>query len=143
MNEKDNWLVKYKPKNLSEYIFTDEILESVIRNVVKTGVPTDMVFTGHYGTGKTSLAHALAGEMGIDEYDFLRVNVSDKGIDAFRNEVRDFCSAAPIGAFKICLLDEVDGSSPEVQNLLRGFMDEFLGDVMFILTCNNPSRVIE
>lgn len=143
MLNEDNWLVKYRPKNLSEYVFNDEILESVIRTVVKTKVPVDVIFTGHYGTGKTSLAHALVGEMGIQDFDFMRVNVSDKGIDAFRNEIRNFCSVSPLGAFKICLLDEVDGSSPEVQNLLRGFMDEFLGDVMFILTCNNPSRVIE
>lgn len=143
MQKETNWLVKYQPKDLSEYIFSDPTLESVIRTVVETKKPVDIVFSGHYGTGKTSLAYALAGEMGIDEYDFMRVNVSDKGVDAFRNEVREFCSAASMGAFKICLLDEVDGSSPELQNLLRGFMDEFLGSVMFILTCNNPSRVIE
>ncbi|MFW6130578.1 MAG: hypothetical protein ACOC56_05275, partial [Atribacterota bacterium] len=47
------------------------------------------------------------------------------------------------GGKKICILDEFDGSTSELQSALRAFMEEFQDSCRFIICCNYATKVIE
>jgi replication factor C small subunit len=94
----------------------------------------------------TTVAKALANEI---KSDFIYINISlERGIDTLRNRISKFASSYSMfgeneGGKKICILDEFDGATPELQNAMRGFMEEFQDSCRFIITCNYSTKIIE
>ena len=66
-----------------------------------------MIFAGSAGVGKTSLAKAIAAELGAD---VLYINMSNEtGIDVVRNQIVQFASTASFeGNLKIIIGDECE-----------------------------------
>ena len=140
---KELWTEKYRPKNLSDYVFRDESQREQVAGWVKSGAIPHLLFSGAPGVGKTTLAKILINELKIDDYDVLEINASrENSVDTIRDKITGFVSTMPFGDFKVVLLDEADYISPNGQAALRGVMETYHASARFILTCNYPHKVI-
>ena len=135
------WSLKYRPNTVSETILPEATKKMIQEVIASKNIPC-FLFDGTGGIGKTSLARAIANEMGSD---LLFINASLEGnIDTLRITIAQFVSTVSFSENKkIVLLDEADFlNSQSTQPALRAFIDEFSSNATFILTCNNKHRII-
>jgi DNA polymerase III delta prime subunit len=135
------WVEKYRPKTLSDCILPVD-LTTIFNGMVKEGKIPNMLFYGKAGTGKTSVAKALARDIGLES---IMINCSEEnGMDTLRVKIRQYASSISLsGNGKLIILDEFDYATSNVQNGLRGAIEEFADNCRFILTCNYKNRVID
>ena len=141
------WAEKYRPSNLSEVINQKHVVERVKAFVKERNIP-NMLFAGPPGSGKTTVALAIAKEIYGKEWksNVLEKNASDeRGIDVIRGAVKDFARTKSIGVvpYKIIILDEGDALTQEAQQALRRTMETFTNVSRFILIANYSSKIIE
>lgn len=136
------WVESYRPKTLSDCILPID-LAKVFEGMVKEGTVPNMMLYGKAGTGKTTVARALAHDLGADS---LVINCSEEnGIDTLRTKIRNYCSTVSLnGGLKIVILDEFDyANAQSIQPALRGAIEEFAKNCRFIMTCNYKNRIID
>lgn len=141
-NKHTIWVEKYRPKTIDEYIFHTPQQRSMIVKMINDRSIPHLLFSGPAGGGKTTLAQILIHELELEENDVLIINASDeRGIDTFREKIKNFASSCALGAFKVILLEEADSLTPESQQAMRRFMEEYSNSVRFILTCNYEHKI--
>jgi replication factor C small subunit len=141
------WAEKYRPRSLNEVVNQKEIVERLKRFIAEKSIP-HMLFAGPPGTGKTTIAHALAHDLYGENYRqyMLELNASDeRKIEVIRTKVKEFARSRVVGEvpFKIVLLDEADNMTSDAQQALRRLMELYSANTRFILTANYPSKIIE
>jgi len=140
---KELWTEKYRPKTATGYVFRDEAQKKQIDTWIKDKSIPHLLFSGHAGIGKTTLAKLLLNELEVNDLDILEINASrTNSVEDVRDKIVRFVQMIPFGDFKVVLLDEADYLSPNAQAALRGVMEEYHTTARFILTCNYPNRVI-
>lgn len=140
---KELWVEKYRPRTLDGYVFKDNKQKQQIEKWVEEKSIPHLLFSGHAGIGKTTLAKILLNELEVNEFDILEINASrTNSVDDVRDKIINFVQMIPFGNFKVVLLDEADYLSPNAQAALRGVMEEYHSTSRFILTCNYPNRII-
>lgn len=136
------WELKYRPKSINESILP-AYLKEYFNQLVAAGELQNMILcSSSPGTGKTTIARAIADELDMD---VLFINASSEaGIDVFRTDITKFASTVSMmGSGKLVILDEADNLSEAAQKAFRGIIEEFSCNCRFILTCNYPNRIIE
>ncbi|MBN1923574.1 MAG: replication factor C small subunit [Nanoarchaeota archaeon] len=141
------WTEKYRPKRLKDVVGQENIVKRLVAFAKDDSMP-HMLFAGPAGTGKTTCALALAGDLFGDniKQNFLELNASDeRGIDTIRVKVKDFARSKALGdaPFKIIFLGESDALTRDAQQALRRTMEKFSSSCRFILDCNYPSKIID
>lgn len=141
------WTEKYRPRSLSDVVNQKEIVERLKKFVSEKSIP-HMLFAGPPGTGKTTVAHALAHDLYGENYRqyMLELNASDeRKIEVIRTKVKEFARSRVVGdvPFKVILLDEADNMTADAQQALRRLMELYSASTRFILTANYPSKIIE
>lgn len=136
------WVEKYRPKTVSDCILPID-LTKVFEGMIKEGTIPNMMLYGKAGTGKTTVARALARDLDADS---IVINCSEEnGIDTLRTKIRNYCSTVSLnGGLKIVILDEFDyANAQSIQPALRGAIEEFANNCRFIMTCNYKNRIID
>ncbi len=136
------WVEKYRPKTLSDCILPIDT-KAMFNGMLKQGSIPNMMFYGKAGTGKTTVARALAHDL---DSEYILINCSEEnGIDTLRIKIRNYASTVSLnGGQKIVILDEFDyANAQSIQPALRGAIEEFHKNCRFIITCNYKNRVIE
>lgn len=135
------WEEKYRPKNIEDVILPERVKNTFRKYIQRKEFPNLLLSSKIPGLGKTTVAQVLCNEIGAE---YMYINASeDGGIDLLRNEIgsfsmtKSFMSDAP----KIIHLDEFDKSSNALQEAMRSPMEEYIGNVRFILTCNNVNKI--
>lgn len=138
------WTEEYRPSGLSEVVGQERTV-TFFRNQAKQKPVTDWphcIFAGSPGTGKTTLAIALANEFDLE---IREINASHyRTISDMEEVVMSAVKQVPErGERKIIFLDEADGLTPNSQWMLRRLMEEYANVSMFILACNNKAKIID
>lgn len=146
MSEREIWLEKYRPESLDDVKGQTKTIDSLKQYVESQELP-NLLFAGPPGVGKTASAVAIAREIYGENWsdNFLELNASDdRGIDVVRQDVKSFARASISDAdFRLIFLDEADALTSDAQAALRRTMEQFSGNVRFILSCNYSSQIIE
>jgi DNA polymerase III delta prime subunit len=138
------WVEKFRPKNLDEYVFSNDKVRELCFSYVKSKEFPHLLLSGTAGTGKTTLARILINECNLNTIDVKTINASSKtGIDSVRTGIETFCKTLPMGDFKVVLLEEADSLSIPAQKALRAIIEDSSNTVRFIFTCNYPEKIIE
>lgn len=137
------WVEKYRPQNLTEYVFHDEQLHRSVEHMLIDQTIPHLLLSGCSGSGKTTLAKILVKELGILDEDLMVINASDENsVDVMRDKIKSFITTFAMGKFKVINLEESDYLSPNSQAVLRQLMEEFSDTSRFILTCNYENKII-
>lgn len=121
------WVDTYKPKAVSDYVFSDENQRNIINKWIEEKDLPHLALFGSAGIGKTALANLLVSELGIHDYDYLPINASRfTSIEDIRNKVIGFIQILPFASpFKVILLDEcLDENTPVV--VLRDGIEQLI-----------------
>ena len=134
------WIERYRSETLDQYIGNETIKTRIADCIAKNDIP-HFIFSGTAGTGKTTLAKLIVGNI---KCDYLYLNASDEnGIDMIREKVKGFASSASFQPLKIVILDEADFLTQPAQAALRNIIEEYSINTRFVLTCNYIERLIE
>lgn len=137
------WVEKHRPATVEDYVFHDNRQRAQIMQMINEKSIPHILMSGVQGSGKTTLAFILINAMNLHETDVRIINASDENsVDTVREKIKDFVSTAPMGPFKIILLEEADYISPNGQAVMRRLMEEFSDNARFILTCNYVHKII-
>lgn len=140
MKQHTLWIEKYRSQILEQYIGNDAVKDRIADCIAKNDIP-HFIFAGSAGTGKTTLAKLIVGNI---QCDYLYLNASDEnGIDTIRDKVKGFASTASFQPIKVVILDEADFLTQPAQAALRNLIEEYSAYTRFILTCNYVERLIE
>lgn len=136
------WVETYRPKTLKECVLPKRIEDLVASFLRKKDVP-NLLFHGKAGTAKTTTARVIASELGADT---LYINMSDEtGKAEVLEKVVPFASSVSMGnrdVPKIVIGDECDRLSPQAQDSLKAYIEQFSQNCRFIFIANTPSRII-
>lgn len=131
--------VKYKPKNLKEFVDQVEALDKFLNWIRKWKRGKALLFYGKPGTGKTALLGAYANEKNLD---LIEMNASDFRAASQIDDVlgRSVLQAPLFKKGKIFLIDEIDGLAGREDLGGVGAIIEIIKISRYpiILTANNP-----
>lgn len=132
-----DWAQRYRPTNIDELILPLSLTEKLNRIVADSG-GMSLLFHGSPGCGKTTAALLINPE---NTY-FINCTTSNS-IEMVRGLARN-CSSRPLnGGRRLVLLDEADGLTKDAQAALRGAVESLSPVNDFVMTANNPDRLID
>lgn len=134
------WELKYRPSTVEGTVLPLSIKQA-FKAYIEAGEIPNLILSGPAGVGKTTIAIAAINEIGSD---FIKINAAlERGIDMIREKLIQFASTMSFnGGRKYVILDEADGISAGAQDALKAFIEEYSANCGFILTCNNPKKII-
>jgi len=132
------WANDFRPSTLGGIVGQDAIVSELMQVVVGDMPMQHYIFySPEAGTGKTSVAHALACDLGYQLVVFNASSKRERGI-AFVEETIIPMTRSGIKE-RIFLLDEADQLTDDAQSALKGVIENAAG--YFILTCNRLPKV--
>lgn len=151
-----NFITKYKPYILNEFLSDPQIIETV--NMLKSIDQMNILFVGNPLSGKTTLLYAIIrdyfglkhtesmSDSKMSESNILFINtLKEQGINYFRTEMKTFCQTrcSIAGKKKLVIVDDIDTINEQSQQVFRNYLDKYQKNVCFLTTCTCIQKVIE
>ena len=135
------WAVKHRPPTLADMVGQEAIvkeMQGIAQRPDRTATMQHFIFHSREpGTGKTSMAFALAADLGWPIHLYNASSKHTRGIAFVEEELRPLSS---MGMHQqIIFLDEADQLTADAQSALKGVIET--AQCFFILTCNDLSKV--
>ncbi|MFA5080160.1 MAG: DNA polymerase III subunit gamma/tau [Candidatus Paceibacterota bacterium] len=155
---------KYRPKNFKEFVGQEQITKVIMNEILTGSISHAYLFSGHRGTGKTTLARIFAKAINcqnrqgaepcnncpsckeINEgraIDLIEVDAaSNRGIDEVKSLREGIRFAPTFLKYKVLILDEAHQLSKDATNALLKIMEEPPSYVVFILATTEANKMI-
>jgi replication-associated recombination protein RarA len=131
---------KYRPTRIADFAGLDKP-KKIMSKLAANPFPSAWLFTGPSGTGKTTMALALAAEMQAELHHVPSQSCNLETIE----RIRRTCQYVPMQGCKyhLVLIDEVDRISPAAQIALLSKLDatDFPPNTIFVATSNDISNL--
>lgn len=134
------WVEKYRPTledGLGEIFATYRNTLHLMKDDENFQLTHALFYSPEAGTGKTSLAFAIAKELGYQVHSFNASTKRERNIDFIEEEIIPLATNG--FAEQIILLDEADRLTAQAQDALKGVIEN--ATCVFILTCNDLSKI--
>jgi len=140
------WIEKYRPHNINDIVYHDDI-RNTLKKLINNKKFPHTIFFGPPGTGKTSTILACAREIYGEGYKtmVLELNGSDdRGIKVIREQIKGFSEYNQLfcRGVKLVILDEADSMTYDAQFALRRVIENYTHNTRFCLICNYISKLI-
>jgi len=127
---------EFKPARIAEFVGLEK-QKKILASLAKNPRPCGLLFRGATGTGKTSMAYALASELSADVW---HVGSQDCKVDRLK-EISARCWYVPsagLRSFHVVIVDEADKMSDAAQLYLLSKLDgtDPCPSTIWIFTCN-------
>lgn len=133
--------VKYRPSTLDGILGNDLAVKSV-KSEIQAGHHV-FLFTGSAGCGKTTLARAIAAEVGGNELTIHELNSSEnRGIDTVR-DIMDEIRYRPTEGNSVYILDEYHMQTNAAQQAALKMFEECPEWCYFFICTTEPNKVID
>lgn len=134
------WGLKYRPSKVSDIVLPDRFKNQFNKIVTSKNIP-NMLFCGPRGCGKTTAAFCIADQIGCDT---LYINMSkDNSIEVVRDDLTRFASTGSMfEGKKLVIGDEYDRLSIQAIDALKGDIEQFGKNCVYIFTSNDKYRFI-
>lgn len=128
---------KYAPRTLADFCGLAKPKE-IMRRLADNPYKSSWIFTGDSGTGKTSMARALAESIGAELHHIPSQECDLKNLQ----RVVSICHYEPLMGHKwsLVLIDEADTMSKAAQESLLSTLDNLPPRTIFIFTCNELAK---
>lgn len=126
---------RLRPKSIDDVVGQKHLLAKgrLLRNIVDTGEPPNMIFYGPSGTGKTTVANIIASKTGKKLY---RLNATTASVSDIKDIVNSLDSFMTMNGV-LLYLDEIQNFNKKQQQSLLEFMEN--GKITVIAsTTENP-----
>lgn len=135
------WAEKYRPKTFNDLVFADkDKVEKKLKEQQKEFQHL-LLFSKSGGTGKGSIFNVIKHTLNTDTKE---VNASsDRGIDYIKSVVENFVSTKSLigGSRKLLFLDEVNGLTTQAFETLKGTMEKYQSNCLFVLSTNKIEKI--
>lgn len=133
--------VKYRPSTVDGILGNDLAIKS-LRSEIENGHHV-FLLTGDSGCGKTTLARAIAKEIGGTEMSIHELNSSEnRGIDTVR-EIMEEIRYQPLEGKSVYILDEYHMQTNAAQQAALKMLEECPEWCYFFICTTNPEKIIE
>ncbi len=130
---------KYRPRRIPDFAGLGK-QRKILSKFAANPYPSAWLFLGASGTGKTTMALALAAEIGAEVH---HIPSQDCNVQNLAEVIRMCWYVPQGGGFHLVLLDEADQMSHAAQLALLSKMDStaFPPMTIFVFTCNATDRL--
>lgn len=130
---------KYRPIKIDDFVGLDNV-KRAMRKLAASPRSIGLLFEGPSGTGKTTMAFALAAEIPAEVH---HIPSQECTIDRIKR-VRDTCQYYPMSGFKfhLVIVDEADKMSEASEIAFLSYLDGTNSppNTIFVFTTNDSSR---
>jgi DNA polymerase-3 subunit gamma/tau len=133
-----------RPDNIGKIFGQDHLTDLLISwtEDINT-IPKSVLFSGPYGTGKTTVARILANKLVSSKTDIKEINAADaRGIE----DVRSWAESAkfsPLGTGgRVYIMDELHQMTTAAQSALLKVIEEPPSKIYFFLCTTEPSKLL-
>jgi hypothetical protein len=137
---------KYRPQQIQDFIGLDNV-KRVLLSFAAKPYPSNWLFRGPSGIGKTSMALALARALGLDADDVITRNASTCDVEFAKRILRDVEYVRPSwkpGRWDFYLIDEADQMTEAAYQVFLTILDP-PGPIwpygIFVFTANSPEKI--
>jgi DNA polymerase-3 subunit gamma/tau len=155
---------KYRPQNFKEFFGQEHVVKTITNEIDSGNISHAYLFSGHRGTGKTTLARIFAKAINCQNrkgaepcnkcascleinqgkaIDLIEIDAaSNRGIDEIRN-IREGIRFSPTFLkYKVLILDEAHQLSKDAANALLKILEEPPAYAVFILATTEAHKMI-
>lgn len=155
---------KYRPQNFKEFFGQEHIVKTISNEIASGNISHAYLFSGHRGTGKTTLARIFAKAINCENrkgaepcnkckscleinsgraIDLIEIDAaSNRGIDEIRSIKEGIRFSPTFLKYKVLILDEAHQLSKEAANALLKILEEPPAYAVFILATTEAHKMI-